>query len=34
MTKNNSWGKKDNILFKERYPVVLRTYEDWKTLNP
>ena len=34
MTKNNSWGKKDNILFNERYPVVLRTYEDWKTLNP
>ena len=29
------WGKSDNhILFKERYPVILKDYEDWKDLNP
>ena len=29
------WGKEGRqILFKERYPVVLKTYDKWKTLNP
>ena len=29
------WGKSDNhILFKERYPVILKDYKDWKDLNP
>ena len=29
------WGKDGRqILFKERYPVVLRTYDKWKDLNP
>ena len=29
------WGKDGSqVLFKERYPVVLRTYDKWKELNP
>ena len=29
------WGKDGSqVLFKERYPVVLKTYEKWKSLNP
>ena len=29
------WGKDGSqVLFKERYPVVLKTYDKWKDLNP
>ena len=29
------WGKDGSqVLFKERYPVVLKTYDKWKELNP
>ena len=29
------WGKDGSqVLFKEKYPVVLKTYNDWKDLNP
>ena len=29
------WGKDGSqVLFKERYPVILKTYDKWKDLNP